>query len=56
MYEHLDKAFVDPWMLLHGTEIIQSEAHSHVSVQIRMSSGRLILWQIFLQMLILRVL
>ena len=29
MYVNLDWAFVDPWMLLHGTEIIQSEVHNH---------------------------
>ena len=46
MYVHLDWAFVDPWMLLHGPEIIQSEAHNHVSVQIRMPAGRLILGHI----------
>ena len=29
VYVNLDWAFVDPWMLLRGTEIIQSKAHNH---------------------------
>ena len=33
MYVNLDWAFVDPWVILHGTEIIQSEVHNHTPFQ-----------------------